>query len=741
MHKTVVVHDQDEVLLIHGKYAPYSLGLIKHALTKLNIRVHTVTTLAKTIVFKRYKKIILLDAPLVPISHPHVFIIATQPQYMQKEYEESAQKLYKSPTIMFVPDTVLIKKLDTVVENLINPEDKKIDLRDTQRSTRFLPFSKRPLTFKRLLPWAFLGVVVIHVLFTPFLLASLALVYPLGEKRGNSPLFTSLAQGSLTISKLLYTPVRPSYLVVAAPVALALDNTFALTQTSIELGRSLHAMSQKAQPLIGHYNGTTPLPDTDALFRLQEVIKDTQQISSTLDKLTKHTEGVPFIPKDLKNRLYEINTLVQKLEPFLPHLPTILGFEREQKYLVLFANNMELRPGGGFIGSFAIITIDKAHVRSFTVYDVYDADGQLKARIPPPFPISEHLNQPFFYLRDSAFNEDFPTNVKQAEFFLKEEMQEEGFTGVALITTTGIQKILKAFPEGIIVPGYKERITASNFYIKAQLYAEENFFPGSTKKKSFLEAVGLSLMDSLYKSDPILIAQALMEGLQEKQIVMVLEDPQVQKLLDASFFSGRVLEPQCVVAAIPCTNSYVMPVEANLGVNKANAFVKRSINHTISFTPNGSALHTVTVKFTNASKPNAPLGGPYKNYFQLLISPLASVREVKEDGRPAINHITKEPLKQRIAILNTTPPASAKEVTITYEEPLTMHENKLIYQLMVQKQIGLTDTDYLLTFTLPPGMSVVNTNFMSIVKGTSVIYNSKLTTDKLFVIELEKTNP
>ena len=41
---------------------------------------------------------------------------------------------------------------------------------------------------------------------------------------------------------------------------------------------------------------------------------------------------------------------------------TILGFEKPQTYLVLFLNNTELRPGGGFIGAYGIVTFNKGSV-------------------------------------------------------------------------------------------------------------------------------------------------------------------------------------------------------------------------------------------------------------------------------------------------------------------------------------------------------------------------------------------
>ena len=43
-------------------------------------------------------------------------------------------------------------------------------------------------------------------------------------------------------------------------------------------------------------------------------------------------------------------------------LDEMLGFDRPRNYLVLFLNNTELRPGGGFIGSYALGTVSSGHL-------------------------------------------------------------------------------------------------------------------------------------------------------------------------------------------------------------------------------------------------------------------------------------------------------------------------------------------------------------------------------------------
>jgi hypothetical protein len=47
---------------------------------------------------------------------------------------------------------------------------------------------------------------------------------------------------------------------------------------------------------------------------------------------------------------------------FLSFIEKFSGNESPKKYLFLFQNSMELRPTGGFIGSFAVVDIDKGKI-------------------------------------------------------------------------------------------------------------------------------------------------------------------------------------------------------------------------------------------------------------------------------------------------------------------------------------------------------------------------------------------
>lgn len=69
--------------------------------------------------------------------------------------------------------------------------------------------------------------------------------------------------------------------------------------------------------------------------------------------------------------------MLEHANELVAQLDMILGFDEPQRYLVLLQNNNEIRPTGGFPGSYAALTIDKGKITDFKVDDVYNPDGLL----------------------------------------------------------------------------------------------------------------------------------------------------------------------------------------------------------------------------------------------------------------------------------------------------------------------------------------------------------------------------
>ena len=179
--------------------------------------------------------------------------------------------------------------------------------------------------------------------------------------------------------------------------------------------------------------------------------------------------------------------LVSKAQTMSILLPGMVGLEGSKNYLILLQNNMELRPGGGFIGSFARVSFAEGKLKKLDVNDIYAIDGQLKVHVEPPKEIRDDLGQKDWFLRDSNWESDFPTAARQAEWFYTKETGER-VEGVIALDVSAMEELLTSIGS-LDLADYKENITAENLFEKAVSHAELSFFPGSQAKKSFLTAL------------------------------------------------------------------------------------------------------------------------------------------------------------------------------------------------------------------------------------------------------------
>ena len=155
---------------------------------------------------------------------------------------------------------------------------------------------------------------------------------------------------------------------------------------------------------------------------------------------------------------------VDQATAFFSVLPQVLGLGTPAHYLVEILDSTELRPAGGFIGNYGIVTLAGAQITSAQVADTYNLDNSYKLTHPhvpfPPvyawFPFRGHWG-----LRDSNLTADFPTSARNAEMLYNLEAQTPPLSGVIAITPQLIKQIL-ALTGPIAVPEYHETATAQN---------------------------------------------------------------------------------------------------------------------------------------------------------------------------------------------------------------------------------------------------------------------------------------
>ncbi len=599
------------------------------------------------------------------------------------------------------------------------------------------------ITKKRILFAVVVLFILAHVAFLPPLAFSLFETYNgfkafKAEQMDTAKNRASLADAGLQVSKQLYSLARPTLglFFISQPTDTLMD-TGARSSSVLDQSIVMVQNAKQVQKLL-FKTGKTKEEKAYLMLRINEFETELKNVDDNATVLVQLLP--PQLPSIKRLRAQMANAIegMDRVQKIFPYLDSILANNTEKKYLLFFANNMELRPGGGFLGSFGVLTVKDYTIENIKIHDVYDADGQLKAHIDPPDPIRVYLHIPHGFLRDSNFSPDFPENYAKAKMFLEKEINLTGFSGSFLITTTAIQRLLGAFGN-IYLPDYDETINQQNFYLKAQMHAENDFFPGSIQKRSFLGTLARYIFVDLDSVSLEKIALAFKQSLDEKQLLVYFDDSNIQKAIDPFYWSGRVIEPKCAFESKgTCIIDYLLPFDANVGANKANYYITRSMYLKTDIDPNGQISHVFSVRYHNDSPGNVFPGGTYKNYFQTMVPVGSAITSITRDGTLVENFDQKNTAYKTIGFYFELPPGKTTEIKIQYVLNQRISSGNSLYQLVVQKQIGSPNSDYVLEMTLPKNLSIVNQNFTPLVKENHIVYNTTLSADKIFFVELAK---
>lgn len=439
----------------------------------------------------------------------------------------------------------------------------------------------------------------------------------------------------------------------------------------------------------------------------------------------RRAEADGNIPGDLKNELNDVNTLVDLISGSAYHFPKIFGFEGEKKYLILFQNNMELRPGGGFIGSYGTVKLNKGKIEDFKIYDVYSADGQLRGHVEPEYPLRRYLPTAHLYLRDSNFGLSFSQNASSAARLLNLSLNEK-VDGVIGVDLSLVQNILREIGP-VKVADYKETVTEENLFLLTEEKAEKGFFPGSTQKKDFLKSLYNSILFVLTSKRSIpyfALAKSVSSSVDEKHLMFSFDDSVIQNTFSVNGWGGVMRDERA--EASNKINDFLGINEANLGVNKVNYFISRSISKQLTINENGKVVSSVTIVFKNNSKSGQWPGGGYKNYLRIITPTNTSLEGIIIDGKKQeITDAIVNPLvyerqnftppsgleveefedqeKKVVGFLINIPPNSLKTVKLNYkfEKRINLKNKTFDYSLLYYKQPGVERIPVDLSITYP----------------------------------------
>ncbi len=320
-------------------------------------------------------------------------------------------------------------------------------------------------------------------------------------------------------------------------------------------------------------------------------------------KIATIKDNLPKISSDLK-------TLVSYSDYFLQ----MLGHKGAKRYLVLFENNRELRPTGGFMGTYALVDIDSGKIKNIKIEGPYNLDGNLMEKIIAPEPL--RLIQVKLFLRDSNWFLDFPMSAKKV-MSMYEKSGGPTVDGVFTVTGNVMEALLNVTGD-IDMPEYNTKVNASNFFDETQWEVEYDYDKEQNEPKKFLADLFPVFIDRLAKLDKdkwLETANVMYKMLDQKDIMMYFTDEKLENFVKEFNWTGEIKNP---------SKDYLSTVITNIGGGKTDNVIDQKILHEAEISEDGSVIDTITItRIHNGDPDNMWTGVKNMSYMRFYV-PLGS---------------------------------------------------------------------------------------------------------------------
>lgn len=280
-------------------------------------------------------------------------------------------------------------------------------------------------------------------------------------------------------------------------------------------------------------------------------------------------------------------------------LSDLFGFGETRTYLLLLLNNTEMRPGGGFIGAYAVMEIDGGRPRLIKVEgtEVLDNAADKKLMPVPPEPIKKYLGLDRWYFRDSNWSPDFASSSAKALELYKKEKGEaaDRIDAVIGLTPTVAEKLLELTgPVTVNGQSYDAKNFTENLEYEVEYGFAKRNLPFSERKKMLSDMVAAAtraLSRDVFKNWPS-YKRLAEKMLAEKQILLYSSDPERQQAFSSVGWAGEMgREP----------GDYLLWADANLGALKTDVSIERELSYQI-FEKNGRWLGRAKMTFQHKGK-------------------------------------------------------------------------------------------------------------------------------------------
>jgi len=466
--------------------------------------------------------------------------------------------------------------------------------------------------------------------------------------------------------------------------------------------------------------------------RIQTAVTTMGKITPHIDDIAIQMEGARkeidavdpnrypafFGGKKIKNGLIQVKQLIDQgvafvsdARPLIKILPTLLGDPNDKKYLVIFQNDKELRPTGGFITAYAVFRIEKGVIHVDRSGDIYALDNGISNKSKAPAPILKYLpNVPVLNLRDSNLSPDF---IKSMETFNGLYRKASGYVdvdGIIALDTNVLVSTIKILDDEVYAGGVRftskedprcdcpqviyelERLisTPKSVDLKVTTLAAVQ-----AQRKDLIGTLLYAIMEKALKSSPKLywghLFQDMLTQVQQKHILFDIYNKDAQSGIEALNAAGRIRSFE---------GDYLHINQANFGGAKSNMFITETVTQNYETASDKTITKKITINYKNPHAPsdcnlergNLCINAVLRDWVRIYV-PLGS--KLIDSKGSEVKMISYDELGKTVfeGFLTVRPKGSAT-FSIAYTLPFKVKDESL--PLLIQKQPGTGGNEYTL---------------------------------------------
>lgn len=416
----------------------------------------------------------------------------------------------------------------------------------------------------------------------------------------------------------------------------------------------------------------------------------------------------------------ETANLFVNAQPLLMNLPSLLGEPTDKRYLVLFQNDKELRPTGGFLTAYARFRMVKGKPVLEKADDIYALDEALKKKYTAPKEIlTFHKGVSEWHIRDSNLSPDFKISMEQFEEMYEQTSGKEDIDGIIAVDTHVLVETLKILGP-ITVYGITfsaendERCDCPKAIYELEDYSTR---PVGYVREDRKDIIGVLLHEILKMALGVSpskywgsLFQMLIGEINQKHVLTYFHDETAQKAAESFNMAGRIMTNQETAALLKYKEGegwdYLHVNNSNMAGAKSNMFVSEKITKDVTVNNDGTITTTLTIDYKNpyeGSDCGLESGGlclnaPLRNWVRIYTPLGSTLTESKGTQSPKDGSSTAldayDSLDKTVfeGFLIVNPLGTAK-LELTYTSPVKVEGS---YKLLLQKQPGTDGDEFLL---------------------------------------------